>query len=773
MSRDKAKIPETARAHRVRDLAQSKQFRSVKPDPISEYSSAYLGKSWRAEANFPFSGRWRVSADLPRSLKFPRPSFRRAIACALSVAIFGKIVVPAWAEAVVRPLINYAVATTDPVFHVQSRVERIGRGWACGRHRHILDVNDQPVGIAPVNPCLDSDRPDYRSTGVSAPVTQELARATVALEGEYQANAVTFFGLNLQGWAAAALHYGAAGRGGSSPQETARKNAAGVPGKLGRLAKLASGIETIAFTATLPTPQDRDAFVVENLPCARGAPDSAFGPPVAGGLCFFVLFDTIDLKTTTLMQRCVVAASYRRQVIVAGPETTAEDRADAKLQNEQVVARARSCITKIATTPVATALANAELDAAAHRFPLDPSARKSQSSVDPAEQLRGRLPGAGYLLADHLRIEKAGGQSPLRLTLSTTIQQAIAPEFDAILKSLAPRVPDLCTTDCSDPDKQIDMSVTIGELKDDRIDIVASMATKFGLFDGRLRRAGDSYEPMVPSRAVGSLNKSWLAPLLARAGVSTLCNASYKGIRNPGKTGDTGVSDCSLQGAMIPVPFAYAHSENLPFLSYANHIGGSYLRHYAEQLGLSPIENLSDDDLPAGFVLGHAVVATPATIMRNFAALYRGGVTGKPIATMPSAIQGAEPRSPIDLGVIGFDPKTLKAATDLLRAPIYHPTGGTLARLGPVLARLGCDQAIGKTGTPESVTADGDKANRDKLMLAAFRCGQRRFVAFGLIGSPNIAVSVGSVASADVVRLVEAALSATLKAQGARHASRY
>lgn len=773
MSRSKAKIPETARSHRARDLAQSKQFRSVKLDPLSEYSRHYLGKSWGAGAVSQFSSRWRVRPNLPLNLKLPALSFRRAIACALSIAMLGKAVVPSWAEAITRPLINYAVAATEPVFHLRSRAERIGRGWSCSRQRLILDINDQPVGIAPVNPCPDSDRPDYRSTGVSAPVTRELAEAIVALEGEYQANAVTFFGLNLQGWVAAAAGIGVAGRGGSSPQETARKNAAGVPGKLGFREKLASGIETIAFTATLATPQDRDAFVIENLPCARGAPDSAFGPPVAGALCFFVLFDAIDLKSTTLMQRCVVAASYRRQVVVAGPETAAEDLTDAKSQNDQVVARARNCIKKIATTPVAMALANAELDTAARRFPLDPTVRKSQSSVDPAEQLKGRLPGAGYLLADHMRIEKAGGQSPLRLTLSTTIQQAMAPEFDAILKSLGPRVPDLCTTACKDPDKQIDMAVTIGELKDDRIDIVASMATKFGLFDGRLRRAGDSYEPMVPNRAVGSLNKSWLAPLLTRASISTLCNAFYKGVRNPGKAGDTGVADCSLKEAMIPVPFAYAHSENLPFLSFANQFGGSNLRHYAEQLGLSPIENLSDDDLPAGFVLGHAVVATPATMMRNLAALYRGGVAGKPLASMPTAFQAAEPRSPIDLGVIGFDLKMLKAATELLRAPIYHPTGGTLSRLGPVLARLGCDQAIGKTGTPESVTADGDKANRDKLVLAAFRCGQRRFVAFGMIGSPNIAVSVGSVASADVVRLVEAALSATLKAPGVRHASRF
>jgi hypothetical protein len=155
-------------------------------------------------------------------------------------------------------------------------------------------------------------------------------------------------------------------------------------------------------------------------------------------------------------------------------------------------------------------------------------------------------------------------------------------------------------------------------------------------------------------------------------------------------------------------------------------------------------------------------------MMRNFAALAGGLNRLKPIA-MPSVASESASRENLDLSSLGYPWNTVHGAALLLREPLE--AGGTLRTLPGMLKKRSCDSAIGKTGTSESDPVNADKAIRDKIVITAFRCGDRRFVEFGLIGSPDLKISLGEVTAGDVVNLMGIALTA-VTTTGARYAQK-
>lgn len=69
---------------------------------------------------------------------------------------------------------------------------------------------------------------------------------------------------------------------------------------------------------------------------------------------------------------------------------------------------------------------------------------------------------------------------------------------------------------------------------------------------------------------------------------------------------------------------------------------------------------------------------------------------------------------------------------------------------------------IGKTGTSDSSVRS---AVRDKIMMSAFACRGRRYVAFALIGSPSMDIPLGRIQAGDLAHLIDALLSAHMSAE--------
>lgn len=115
----------------------------------------------------------------------------------------------------------------------------------------------------------------------------------------------------------------------------------------------------------------------------------------------------------------------------------------------------------------------------------------------------------------------------------------------------------------------------------------------------------------------------------------------------------------------------------------------------------------------------------------------------------------------MDLDKPGLSRSEIAEAARLLNAPLRP--GGTLSALQSVFADRGCSDAIGKSGTPETSRTVSADAARAKVAVAAFHCGERRFVAFAMIGAPGGAdLPVGRISGNDTAVLIGTALGAVL-----------
>lgn len=814
-------IAAKARADRARQLAQRRRLRSPVATDLETYMRAFKRASWsfrpsgRREGPRPATVRtsvplrkiaasifflpwivartlfqgaswlcvslpWMVTWTLGRLilsilLFLPWALTRKSFLMLVSLLVAVSLLVPQTREALARQAMHAALWITGPLFHGQQSVDAILRRSDCAQQQVLADADGKLVHVFPRPDCAEAERPRFRSLPVSPQVAAGLRAAFETLEGQYHVGSRTLLGVNVWGWAAAGRSYvfedGARG-GGSSPIETASKNVVDKGGRLSLHAKLLSGLVTGAVTSQMRTPEDRDLWVAMNTPCGRGASESRFGPPVAGGFCTQVLFGQDSLTHVTPAQACAWAATSLAQLLVPGEDTPQAEYAAINEHNKEIIERAEFCLRKQFTEPAQLHPHLRELSQIAATPRFNVGQRVSVTGpADPVQRLRARLAGAEFLVADQMRLERFASDAKPRLTVSSDVQQEAMPALLRALARLETKVPEFCLTNCDDSSAQADVAVAIAEIKPATLDIVAGWSNKHGLLSGRLRRdANGGFEGMPATRGVGSLNKAFLALPIGAARVSHLCNEHHRGLKNPGPRGDTGVTSCAQPGALVPLASIYAQSLNLPPLNFARGRGAAYLRDLARGFELTIKDGLDGDDLAAGFVLGTGVVATPITLMRNFAAIHAGAINGQLRVARPGLIAGSVRGSDLSLPDLGFDATAAKAAARLLQHPITHGDG-TLRALAPVLSRLGCDRAIGKTGTPETEATEIARANRDKLVLAAFRCGTRDFVAFAMIGSPDIRVPLGSITTSDVVTLVEPLLSAAVR-KGSRHAAR-
>lgn len=637
-------------------------------------------------------------------------------------------------------------------------INRIDTARACVNVRPIVDANGMLVGVSSVRDC--NTLRFFLSAPVSAQAAQSMHMAWRALEGEYRVSSHTISGLNVRGLGRAVLESltGASRQtGGSAPLEIATKNLLGHPGSLSALQKIRSIYDTLTYTARqLGDNRERDRFVAENIPCVRGTEGTEFGYPLAGQLCSLFLFhksaDDLDWA-----ERCVWTAAANKLWQVTGAATSPAKTTEAKMSQVRIRSRAIICLRYLSGKFGWDAKELTKYESKVKAFDAPMGALRDMGNTEALSvDLLRTAPGLKFAYHDELKLARGVlGSGPIRLTVSGTVQQQTQEAVLAAARRIEARLaPGQCLAVCSRSQTPVDLVAVLAEIEGDELLIRQLVTNRHYLWSGPLEHKDGAYHRAPTTRAVGSTNKAWLIPLFVSKEYGELCNLVPIGASRGGASFMRTDAVCTEYG-MITVRNATASSENPAFADGVWRLGVSPTRAYFDQIGYDIAPELTASQFVGGLVLGHQVTAAPIVLVRNMAALYRGFTGEEPVSSLPRLIAGHGPVDRLDWRKTGLTTEDIRRAGDILGTPITH-SQGTLRTLAPVLKRNGCTNPIGKTGTSESTA---QKASRDKIIVAAFDCGGRRYVAFGLIGSSSVTMPLGNIYTSDVVALIDAMLS--------------
>ncbi len=239
------------------------------------------------------------------------------------------------------------------------------------------------------------------------------------------------------------------------------------------------------------------------------------------------------------------------------------------------------------------------------------------------------------------------------------------------------------------------------------------------------RDADGRYDPARETMQIASVGKVLAALLLAQNDPldAAYCNRYLKGIRN--WDGDTGVRDCGLPGAMIPMERAFGRSINLPVIEGLKSVSPAE----AELLVTAAGFRMPDDVAPRVAIPLGMVTGSPAAMLQLMLATGLG-VDGRPaVAPAVRLLQEAERR---DGGLLHPDGRAVDLspwlesdrARQWIRQALSAPLSGegTLAILGPMLAGTGIEGHLAKTGTVAM-----NRQTVARYLVGTFRHDGRRF----------------------------------------------
>jgi len=726
---------ERRRAHPIRAALRQVFFSRDIVTDLPEHSEARFGESTQSPTS------WRIE---PRHRWIGR-TFLALVAIPVS-AVAAHVLNPAATE-----IMASTVVRTLP----SSGVSEIDAARTCARVQPVLDAGGTLVGTVPVANC--QNRP-FLTSPVSRDAAGQMHRAWWALEGEYHMSPETFLGLNLKGWARATWHnvnpWDTRTDGGSSPIETAIKNLRGQAGGQNLQEKIGNAFHVLSYFGNLPSDdRTRDRFVSESIPCVSGAQGSSFGYRLAGDLCPRFLFAK-SADELNWAERCLWAATALYPYKAVGRNGTSPTTATDSQESRRKI---RDRAANLCVPRVASRLAWSEGEIEAWRvkvFEVEFPVRSANGaeSVD----FSATLPGLDFALRDELKLVDIS--AALHLSVDQQQQRHANDMVHAASEGVPERLaPGFCLFNCEVDQTPADILVVLAEIDGDRLLIRNVVSNKHHLLSGPLRRDDVGYEYAPTHRGVGSTNKAWILPLLVKNNVSRLCDLVPVGRGGVQASGSPDEANCADGRGLVGLTEAIARSVNSGFADGVYKLGIQFIRDYFVTLGfdLAPAAQ-SDGEFVNAVVLGNGVTAAPALLMRNMASFYRGYRGEEPVSSLPSLITRSTPERGFDWRDVGISAGILRRAGTLLKAPIESPSG-TLRSLGPVLARHGCYAGIGKTGTSDSAT---EQAVRDKIVLAAFECAGRSYVAYAQIGSPSMHSPLGNVQAADLARLIDAVLTA-------------
>ena len=243
--------------------------------------------------------------------------------------------------------------------------------------------------------------------------------------------------------------------------------------------------------------------------------------------------------------------------------------------------------------------------------------------------------------------------------------------------------------------------------------------------DSSRRDADGRYDSARETMQIASVGKVLAVLLLAQDEPldAAYCNRYLQGIRN--WDGDTGVRDCRLPGAMVPMERAFGRSLNLPVIEGLKRVSAGQAEVLVAAAGFQMPDNVAPRvAVPLGMVAG-----SPAGMLQLMLATGLG-VDGRP-AVAPAVTLLTEVRHR-DGGLLEPDRQAVDLspwlgsdrARQWTRRALSAPLGGdgTLAMLTPMLAGTGIEGHLAKTGTVAM-----NRQTVARYLVGTFRHDGRRF----------------------------------------------
>jgi len=678
-----------------------------------------------------------------------------ALCTALPVMAF---IAPAQTDAAVAGLVRVVAPSTDEMW--ARTVTRLD----CALHVPVQGADGRIAAWLRTAPdCSDPGAaPEAGETATPSLVTAEIDPAQIARFGPvimvvegYHAGPGTILSTDIRGLLRAIRSIVTGGRriGGSTGMlsgfevlDDAQAKTLTVTDKLGymmQVMRLAAG--PLRDTAA------RNRFVALTMPAAlhRGGPRS--GLAVAGGMLPKAVFGKEDFADLDLAELCILVSGYKRPILLPAIGAGMQTQRRAEKRFEDVRRRAdERCIGKLEQDG---RISPAEASAA----------RKALAAlVLPVAERRGApgLQGARSLIVEALALEPGGeADEPLHATIDPAAQallsRAVARldrRIDASGEGVA------CLIDCDRQTRRADVLAIAMRLGTAADRIVAAYQNRHGLWHGPTRAAPDGgLERSTPHRALASIMKAMIAPVLVAHDIDTVCRRSWDGLQD--FDGDTGTDDCTAADGHLSLPEVLARSSNLGIAEAVRIVGVRAVTDWIERLGGAPTEARPSR---RAIATGTAPPLSPEYAMRALSAMARGIEGEIATAQTPRILSGGGDS-------VALPPKMIAgtrrgALATALAAPIADPSG-TLAALAPALAARGCDagSSWGKTGTSETADPTG-RGVRDRLVMLHAVCRGVPYGVFAMIGSPEINAPLRGITSAHVRTLALAALDAAMAA---------
>ncbi|WP_339713118.1 hypothetical protein [uncultured Sneathiella sp.] len=643
------------------------------------------------------------------------------------------------------PAATEAVATEIAQTLIPSSIANKTRhGINCALRITVVDKDDNLLGYNMTDSqACKLHMPSHRTSSLSEKAIQEITRGYKVLEGEYF-GAGTILGFDLL--TPVRVVFSGFTQGGSTPLETAQKNANGLGGSLNTIDKLKS-IFLLPVTAghIAPTERQRDRFVAEHTPCMTGLSGSGLGGVLAGNFCGMI-FGRASLGDPTVGEGCVIAAAARYPIQFLGLNDATEGRLAEQIVSQtaawgKTVHRAKVCVQRlekknVISTEIA-AIAFAEIDQ------MQPPLPKPAGYYNPDTVLKKMSPGLKVLQIGEAGLSKS--KRVLKTSIDGPAQRKLSETFEARVSSLLLAADDqLCFgVQCHD-ERKLDYAVFMGELHENQLLTRVHYETRHRLLSGPKTGA--------VHRSLGSLDKSIIAPLLAELGVKKVCLHPIYNLQD--SNGFTGNEDChNNTRTMLNI---YATSSNLGFANALTIVPKQQLINYLSTAGFQFNHNASASQLKRGLTLGNSVVLSPLKFIQAFVAITTNGQ-----APVPTIIEGRRGNILSMSGLI--KPDSINTARNWLSGSLSSI--GTANNLGKKLKTAGCVGSIGKTGTSDSVA---EKKWRDKLIAFSTKCGDRTFVVFAMIGSPDVKIPLGGISTNNLIRLAWPSFKALIRNGGSR-----
>ena len=736
-----------ARARAV--MRQQAKSARQKAKEERQYAEQELWGDIRPNAQGGILGRLRLDAVRLPSVSVGRPRSLALRSAVLSGSILALIGASSFAFPVVTDQAASAALSVVPLDREET--EALESARACATYIQVWDADRTLIGFVPSRTACGD--PGDHTASVFAPslITADMTAEEVAafsavidiVEGPSSGPGVPL-GISLPGLARAVQGLVTGDRiGGSSGWVSALEvlrdeQASGL--------SIRQKLRSIWFAARLAAtpnylaPESRNHLVATVMPAAIEMSGPRRGLAIAGNLLPSLVFEADSISDLSVGQLCILAAGIKRQILLPGPNASAQTANAAELRLEEVRERAISrCLRPLEQSGILSAEAAAEELAAI----LDFSLPLGRGSLSP--------PGLPRLLADAEALYPENRRS-IDLSVTQAGQTILVESVEELRERVEPHLgSDLCASDCDHGEEQLDILAVAVRTDRPDLPIVAAFQSRHGLWTGPYQ---DGVRGVV-TRAIASVTKALATPILT--GLDLVCRERFANLHDGGRAG----VDCNVPGALISPEEMLARSSNTGFANALRQVGPETAAEFLSSLGAEVIRQGGQDRLRRDIATGTALQIAPERVVRAFAAIVSGAMGDTPTASGPILRYG-DPADTLVLDQVYFDhPERLR---ELLGAPIHHPAG-TLHALEAPLVAMGCraDTLFGKSGTSEGVGPTGHEV-RDRLLILSAECDGIPIVIWAMMGSPRIDMALQGVSAADVQSLALATLRAGLDA---------